>query len=194
MNSQSLWYATRATGIVALVLLTATFVLGVLTSQRVGTLRWPRFAIQDLHRRLSLLSVVFVGLHIATTVVDGYAPIGWLSSVVPFTSPYRRLWLGLGTVAVDMLLAVGLTSLLRGRLAPATWRAFHWLAYVSWPVAVVHTLGMGTDARLTWVLGLVGLCTASVVAAVTWRMVTWRAVRWRGAPGSVGAPVLGRRP
>ena len=154
-SSQLLWYTTRATGLVALVLLSASMVLGLLTTLRVRTRTWPRFTLQDLHRRLSLLAVVFVALHVITTVTDSFAPIGWLSVVVPFTSSYRRLWLGLGTVSVDFLLAVTVSSLLRHKVNPRTWRALHWLAYASWPLAVVHGLGTGTDPHLTWVIVLV---------------------------------------
>jgi methionine sulfoxide reductase heme-binding subunit len=192
VNSHVLWYATRATGIVSLVLLTAVMVLGVATAHRVSTAAWPRFAWQELHRRLSLVAVVFIGLHIATTVADGYAPIGWISAVVPFTSAYRRLWLGLGTVAVDLLLAVGISSLLRARIKHRTWRALHWLAYLSWPVAVLHTLGTGTDPRLHWVLVLVAACTVAIVLAVGWRLSTgWPArAGLRGGLAGVGAVSL----
>ncbi len=174
MSQHALWYATRATGIVALVLLTATTVLGVLTSVRFATTGWPRFTWQDLHRRLSLVGVLFVGLHITTTVVDGYVPIGWISAFIPFTSPYRRLWVGLGTVAVDLLLAVGISSIFRSHIRPATWRALHWLAYACWPIAVIHALGTGTDPRLAWVRVLVALCCASVAGAAVWRVARWR--------------------
>jgi sulfoxide reductase heme-binding subunit YedZ len=170
-TSQWLWYTTRATGIVALVLLSASVVIGVLTSVRFGTRMWPRFTIQDLHRRFSLLAMVFVGLHVVTTVSDSYAPIGWLSVVVPFISPYRRLWLGLGTVTVDLLLAVTISSLLRHRINPRTWRALHWLAYACWPLAVVHGLGTGTDPHLQWVLGVVVGCVVAVLGAFAWRLV-----------------------
>ena len=163
---------TRATGIVALVLLTGTMVLGVLTSVRLGTGRWPRFTFQDLHRRVSLVAMVFVALHVVTTVTDSFAPIGWVSVVVPFTSSYRRLWLGLGTIAVDLLLAVMISSLLRRRINPRTWRALHWLAYASWPLAVVHGLGTGTDPHLGWVLALVVGCAVTVLCALAWRLVT----------------------
>jgi sulfoxide reductase heme-binding subunit YedZ len=177
-----LWYSTRATGLVALVLLTATVVLGVLTSVRLRTRNWPGFAFQSLHRRISLLTVVFVGLHVVTTVSDSFAPIGWVSAVVPFTSPYRRLWLGLGTVAVDLLLAVAVSSLLRHRISPHSWRALHWLAYASWPLAVAHGLGTGTDPHLGWVFLLVVGCVAAVVGAVGWRLVA-------GWPAQAGARV-----
>jgi len=186
-SSQTLWYLTRATGIMALVLLSATVVLGVLTSGRVSTVRLPRFAWQDLHRRISLLAIAFLGVHIVSTVTDPYAPIGWLSAVVPFASPYRRFWLGLGAVAFDLLLAVAVSSLLRRHIATRLWRGVHWLAYASWPVAVAHGLGTGTDPRLTWVAGLVAACVAAVLGAVTWRLVPgWgrspRRGRWTSPP------------
>jgi hypothetical protein len=189
VNAHVLWYITRATGIVALLLLTGTTVLGIVTSVRYRTEAWPRFAWQDLHRRLSLPSVVFLGFHIGSTVLDGYAPIGWLSAVIPFTSSYRRLWLGLGTVAVDLFLAVGISSLVRNRIAPRVWRALHWLAYASWPIAVVHALGTGTDPRLRWVLALVVVCVASVLGAVVWRLSDgWPArAGLRGGLGAAGA-------
>jgi DMSO/TMAO reductase YedYZ heme-binding membrane subunit len=171
-SSQLLWYTTRATGIVALVLLSASVVLGLLTTLRVRTRTWPRFTLQDLHRRVSLLAVVFVALHVITTVSDSYAPIGWISVVVPFTSAYRRLWLGLGTVSVDLLLAITVSSLLRHRINPRTWRALHWLAYASWPLAVVHGLGTGTDPHLRWVILLVVGCVTAVLAALAWRLLT----------------------
>jgi DMSO/TMAO reductase YedYZ heme-binding membrane subunit len=192
-TSQWLWYSTRATGLVALVLLTASVVIGVLTSVRFGTRSWPRFTFQDLHRRISLLAMVFVGLHVITTVSDSFAPIGWISVVVPFTSPYRRLWLSLGTISVDLLLAVTISSLLRQRINPRTWRALHWLAYASWPLAVVHGLGTGTDPHLGWVLVLVVGCVAAVLAVVVWRLVSgWPAgagVRMTAGAASVVAVI-----
>ena len=181
-SSQLLWYSTRTTGIVALVLLTASVVVGVLTTLRYGTEQWPRFAIQSVHRKVSLLAVVFLGLHVVTTVTDSFAPIGWLSVVVPFTSAYRRLWLGLGTAALDLLAAVTISSLMRQRINPRTWRALHWLAYASWPLAVVHALGTGTDPRLRWVLLLVAACVVSVLGVLTWRLAT-------GWPAHAGARV-----
>jgi DMSO/TMAO reductase YedYZ heme-binding membrane subunit len=170
-SSQLLWYTTRATGLVALVLLTGSVVLGVLTSVRLRTRNWPGFALQDLHRRIALLSFVFVAMHVVTTVSDSFAPIGWVSVFVPFTSGYRRLWLGLGTVAVDLLLAVTLSSMLRRRINPRTWRALHWLAYASWPLAVVHGLGTGTDPHLEWMTLLVAGCVAAVLIAIGWRLI-----------------------
>lgn len=170
-SSQLLWYTTRATGVVALVLLTASVVLGVLTSLRFGTSNWPRFTLQDLHKRISLLSMFFIGLHVVTAVSDTFAPIGWISVFVPFTSSYRRLWLGLGTAAVDLLLAVIISSLLRHRISARLWRAIHWLTYASWPLALVHGLGTGTDPHLEWMVLLTIACVAAVLGAIGWRLV-----------------------
>src|SRR5581483_4638934 len=147
-HSRALWYLTRGSGLIALVLLTASVVLGVREVKRWATERWPRFMTAALHKNVSLLSVVFLGVHIATTVVDGFAPIGWLDAVVPFRSPYRPLWLGLGALSVDLLLALVVTSLLRARIGYRTWKAVHWAAYACWPVAVLHGMGTGTDTRL----------------------------------------------
>jgi Ferric reductase like transmembrane component len=165
-----LWYATRATGVVALVLLTVTMVLGIAGTARVATPRWPRVVTAGLHRNVALLVVAFVGVHVLTTVLDTYAPIGLISVVVPFTSAYRPLWLSLGTIAFDLLLALVITSLLRARLGYRGWRLVHWFAYVAWPVALWHGLGTGTDSRLPWLLALDAAAVATVAGAVWWRL------------------------
>ncbi len=192
-SSQMLWYATRSTGLVAFVLLTAVVVLGVLTSMRAETAQWPRFAVQDLHRRMSLLAMVFVGLHVVTTVTDAFAPIGWVSVVVPFTSPYRRLALGLGTAALDLLLAVTISSLLRRLITHRTWRAIHWLAYASWPLALFHAAGSGTDRRLGWVQGLALACVVAVLGVLAVRLVVGQSRRARAARQTAVLPLPGSR-
>jgi methionine sulfoxide reductase heme-binding subunit len=169
-GASALWYATRAFGVVALILLTGTVILGIAGSARFTMPGLPRVVTAGLHRNLSLLVLALVALHVLTTVADGYAPIGLASAVVPFDSAYRGLWLGLGTVAFDMLLAVALTSLLRDRLSYRAWRRVHWLAYGCWPVALWHSLGTGTDSKLPWLLAVEALCVASVVGAVWWRL------------------------
>ncbi len=169
-HTQLIWYTIRATGTVALVLLTATVVLGILTATRSATGRWPRFAISDLHRRVSLIAMVFVGLHVLTIMVDSFVPITWISVLVPFTSPWRSFWVRLGTAAFDLLVAVLLTSLLRQRVPVRAWRSVHWLVYASWPLAVVHGLGAGTDRGFAWMLALVATCMASVAGALVYRI------------------------
>jgi predicted ferric reductase len=171
LHGPGLWYATRATGLVTLLLLTASVLLGILTAGRFSTRRWPRFLSQGLHRNLSLLVLVFLALHVGTTVIDTYTSIPLAAAVIPFASSYHTAWLSLGAVALDMLLALVATSLLRTRIGHRAWRRVHWLAYACWPVAVAHGLGIGTDRNATWVLVLTLACAAAVLAAGTWRLV-----------------------
>lgn len=160
------WYLTRATGTVALLLLTATVALGVLDVSRCSSPRWPRFVLDALHRNVSLLAVVFLALHILTTVLDSFAHISILAAFIPFISSYRPFWLGLGAVAFDMQLAVAITSLLRRRLGFSAWRATHWLAYACWPIALVHGLGTGSDVKSKWMLLIAVGCVLVVIVAV----------------------------
>jgi methionine sulfoxide reductase heme-binding subunit len=174
--SKLLWYLTRGSGLVCLVLLTASVVLGIATTARISAPRWPRFLIAALHRNVSLFVMVVLVFHIAVAVLDSYAPIGWLDALIPLKSSYRPLWLGLGALSLDLLLAVIVTSLLRERLGYRRWRAVHWAAYASWLSAVFHGLGTGSDTKTPWVLVLTVGCVLSVVAALGLRLV----VGWPG--------------
>jgi hypothetical protein len=164
------WYVTRATGLVAMVLLTGAVTFGMLNSVRFARPGWPRFLTSGLHRNLSLLALTFTVVHVITTVLDTYTSIGITAAVVPFSSDYRRLWLGLGTIAFDLMLAVTVTSLLRARIGYRAWRAVHWASYASWPVAIVHGLGTGTDGARGWVLALAAVCVGVVLLAGAWRL------------------------
>ncbi len=191
-GSTALWYLTRATGLVSLVLLSATVVLGTVASVGWTSDRWPRFLSQAVHRNLSLFCVVLIGVHIVTTVGDGYVPIGLADAVIPFRSPYRPIWVGLGAVAFDMLLAVAITSALRRRIGVAAWRGVHWLAYACWPIAVLHGFGSGSDARLPGSMLVFVVCITAVAVAVGWRLITGRApsVTWRVGGAVAVAAVL----
>ncbi len=177
------WYLTRATGATALLLLSLAIALGVLDVERWSSPRLPRFVLDALHRNVSLLAMVFIVVHILTAVLDSFASISIADAVIPFIGSYRPLWLGLGAVAFDLIVAVIVTSLLRARMGFATWRAVHWLTYASWPIALVHGFGTGSDASSGWLLALSIACTALVTAAVLTRLlVGWPAhIAWRGA-------------
>jgi sulfoxide reductase heme-binding subunit YedZ len=166
-----LWYTTRGAGAVSMILLSAVVILGVLSSLRFQSAGWPRFLTPALHRNLALMTLVFLGLHIVTAVVDPFTHLGWLTAVVPFSSYYRTFWLGLGTIAFELLAAIVVTSLLRGLIGQAAWRAIHWLAYASWPVAVLHGFGAGTDVLSAWFMVLSIVCVGSVVMAVVYRIL-----------------------
>jgi sulfoxide reductase heme-binding subunit YedZ len=180
---RAVWYLSRGAGIVTLVGLTVTVVLGIVDVRRVSAAGWPRFVLDALHRDVALASLLVLALHVVTAVIDSFAPIGVLDAFVPFGSHYRPLWLGLGALALDVLLAVTITSLLRRRLGYRAWRALHWTAYGCWPLALVHGLGTGTDVKDVWMLSLTLACVVAVLAAVAWR-VTADAPRGR-------VPILG---
>jgi len=171
---QGLWFVSRGSGLVLLVLLSAVMVLGAATQAGWAPRRWPRFVVAELHRTLSLFAIALLALHVLTAILDRYVTIGWAATVIPFLSPYRRLAIGLGTVAADLGAAVLLTSALRSRLGFRSWRAVHWLAYLGWPAAVVHTLTAGNDMRTGWGAVLVLGCAAAVMTATFARLVTAR--------------------
>jgi len=174
VTDQLLWYATRGAGIVSLLMFTAVMVLGVLNVSRWQRPAWPRFLTAGLHRNLSLLALVFLGVHIVTAIVDPFTSLGLAAAIVPLASSYRPLWVGLGVVAVDLLIALVVTSLVRARLGQRAWRAIHWLAYAAWPLALAHGVGAGSDGFAAWMLALDAVCVAAVGLAAAWRLVVIR--------------------
>lgn len=181
----ALWYLSRSTGVVTLVLLTLTLALGVANFKRFHARRIPRFVVATVHRNAALLSVVFLAIHVVTTPADSYVSIRVVDVFVPFSASYRAFWLGLGALSLDLMLAVLLTSFLRRRIGHRIWRATHWLAYASWPVALAHSLGTGTDAGTGWMLLLTMGCAGVVGLAVASRLASGR----RSSPPSQ-APAL----
>ena len=170
-GAPALWYLSRSSGAVSLILLSTAVVLGIVDQRRWRSERWPRFTLHGLHRWVSLFAVSFLSVHIGSAVLDSFAPIGLLDAVIPFRGTYRPLWLGFGALAFDMLLAVTITSLLQKRIAARTWRTVHWLSYAAWPVAVVHGLGTGSDVRAGWLLAITLACAAAVWIAVFVRVM-----------------------
>lgn len=167
---EALWALGRGAGTVTLVLMTVSVLLGILTRSGRPALGLPRFAVTRVHRDAGLLAAVMLTLHLVTLWLDPYAQLRVVDAVVPFLGGFRPFWQGLGTVAVDLLVAILLTSVLRARVGLRTWRTVHWASYALWPVAVAHGLGNGTDAFTTWFLAVTGVCVLSVVAALAWRV------------------------
>ncbi|MHB8657163.1 MAG: ferric reductase-like transmembrane domain-containing protein [Solirubrobacteraceae bacterium] len=165
------WYLTRGTGAVSLVLLTVVVVLGIMGSLRFSLApRWPRFVIDTIHRDVSLLAIGLLVVHVLMSVLDSFAPISLINGVIPFTGTYRPLWLGLGALSFDLMLAIVVTSLVRRRLGYRWWRGVHWLAYASWPIAVLHGLGTGSDTKVWWMLLLTFGCLLAVLIATAIRI------------------------
>lgn len=169
MNDTLLWYTTRGAGAVSEVLLTSVVVLGILSALRVQGRSWPAFLTAGLHRNLALMTLVFLTLHIVTAIVDPFTNLGW-AALVPFASYYRTFWLGLGAVAFELLLAITVTSLVRGWLGHRAWRIIHWLTFAAWPIGITHGLGTGTDTWSAWMLAITCACIASVGFALVWRL------------------------
>jgi methionine sulfoxide reductase heme-binding subunit len=178
--------ASAATGVISMALLTAVVVLGVLVNRRGRLPGLPRFAGLSLHRYLALLAVGFLTLHILTALAVPFADIGLTAAVIPFTSAREPVWLGLGAVSFDLVIALVVTSLLRRHIGRRTWRAVHWLAYACWPAALAHSVGTGPGMRSGRLLDLAIACVAAVAAAVGWRLAgTWRGGSRARRPGRV---------
>jgi DMSO/TMAO reductase YedYZ heme-binding membrane subunit len=156
--------------VVSLLLLTAVVLLGVLVNRQGRLPGLPRFVVTGLHRNLSLLGVAFVAIHVITAVLDPYVTIRIVAIVIPFASAYKGFWLGLGAISLDVVLALILTSLARARMSRRLWRSLHWLSYLAWVSALVHSLGSSNDLHSGILLYMAIACALAVIAAVAWRM------------------------
>ena len=145
-----LWFLNRGSGFALLGVLTLTVLLGVLSrAGRAGGLL-PAFVVQSLHRSTSMLGLTLLAVHVVTAVADEFVDIRWWHAVVPWGAPYEPFWLALGTLSVDLMAAVVLTSVLRRHLGHGVWRTVHHLAYAAWALGVAHGLGIGTDTTERW--------------------------------------------
>jgi methionine sulfoxide reductase heme-binding subunit len=170
VTSEALWALGRGSGITALGFLTISVALGIATRSGRPLLLLPRFAVADVHRFAALAATLLVALHLGLLFLDPYAQLRLIDFVVPFLGAYRPLWLGLGTLAFDLLSVVIVTSLLRNRLGLRVFRVVHWVTYALWPIALAHALGNGTDAGRAWFLVFAGACALSVAGTLAWRL------------------------
>lgn len=195
LTVNTLWYVGRGSGLVDLVLLTLVMVLGIANRSGRPSVGLPRFAVAVVHRNASLLALVFLGIHVFTLLVDPFAKLRLYDIVLPFAARYRPLWMGVGTVALDLMVALVVTSLLRHRMSVRTWRFIHWAAYAAWPLAIVHTLGTGTDNTSAWLLVTTVMCIAAVAIAVVWRLSSGftETAQARSAPFTRSSTMDGRR-
>jgi methionine sulfoxide reductase heme-binding subunit len=180
-----MWYLNRGTGVGLLVALTLSTCLGILSVRASAGGRVPAFVRQAVHRNLSLISVVLLAGHVTTAVVDEYVDIRWWQAVSPIGATYRPVWLGLGTLSLDLVAIVVLSSLLRAHSSRRLWRNLHWLAYLAWGVAIAHSAGIGTDAGAPWGRWLGYGCIGTVVLSVLVRVIPRRTPASDGAAAEV---------
>jgi sulfoxide reductase heme-binding subunit YedZ len=178
MNQLAVWYLMRASGAVALLLLTVVSALGIATVARLRPGRVPRFVTLALHRNISLLAVAFLSVHVLTAVIDPDAAVRLVAVVLPVPFGAYGIWLALAALALDLVVALVLTSALRRRISQRAWRGVHYAAYLAWPVALLHGVGMGTDAGSLWMLAIDAVCIAIFTCAVALRL-------WKAPSGSV---------
>lgn len=166
----ALWYLGRGTGVIALMMFTLALVLGIITRSGRSPFGIGRFGATDLHRTASLTGTGLLAVHVGSLLFDPYAQLRLVDIVLPFSGVYRPVYLGLGTLALDAIVVVVVSSLLRRRLGPRAFRGLHWTAYALWPLAMAHVLGIGTDMTSLWLRALAAVCAVVVVWAVGWRL------------------------
>jgi sulfoxide reductase heme-binding subunit YedZ len=174
MNSSALWYLSRSTGVVLLAVLSVTAILGIVVRSRGRVPGLPSFAVTALHRNAALVALVLLAIHVLTSVLDSFVSIGWLAAVVPFVSHYEPVWVGLGALSLDLVVAMIVTSLVRDRIGPRTWHAIHVSAYAAYPLAVIHGIGAAADLQSGALLAFTVLCLAAVAVAAGWRLLDLR--------------------
>ena len=160
------WDVARAGGFTAYVLLTLSVALGLaLTMQWQSAGRWPRLLNSELHNFLTLLSLIFVGVHVLAVWVDPFTRFGWSEVFIPFVSHYRPLWMALGIVALYLGLAVGLSTWIRPLIGYTWWRRLHLLTLVCYGLVTVHGLATGSDTRTWWAV-MIYLGSALAIAGL----------------------------
>ena len=193
-SNPAFWYATRASGIAAYVILTTVVCIGISMGGKAQSTRWPRFSVEDIHRFGGLLVGALISIHVVTIALDSFLPFSVVNLVVPFTSNYRPLWTGVGIAAAELLLALAITNHYRKRLPYSLWRKAHYANFAVWALASLHGVMSGTDRSVWWLAMIYGLCIASVAALLVWRFahleVRSAGVALAGGVSVVAVPLL----
>jgi methionine sulfoxide reductase heme-binding subunit len=192
-SSPAIWYAARASGVAAYVVLSVVVSFGLALGGKAQSRRWPRFSVEDVHRFGGLLVGSLIGVHVLAIAVDSFLPFSLSQLLVPFTSSYRPLWTGLGIAAAELLLALAITNRYRRRLPHRFWRTAHYLNFAVWAFASLHGLMAGTDRGAPWLAILYGLSVASVLMLLLWRFgssVRAPRIATAGAMTAVALPLL----
>jgi hypothetical protein len=168
-SSPAIWYAARASGVAAYVVLSCVVALGLTLGGKAQARRWPRFSVEDIHRFGGLLVGSLIGIHVLAIAADSFLPFSLVQLLIPFTSTYRPLWTGLGIAAAEILLALAVTNHYRRSLPYSFWRKAHYFNFAVWGLASVHGLMSGTDRGAAWLAILYGVSVATVLMLLVWR-------------------------
>ena len=168
-SNPALWYATRASGIAAYVILSVVVCIGMSMGGKAQSPQWPRFSVEGIHRFGGLLVGALITIHVATIAVDSFLPFSVVNLVVPFTASYRPIWTGLGIASAEILLALAVTNHYRKRLPYRFWRLAHYANFAVWTLASLHGVMSGTDRGVWWLAIIYGLSIATVGVLLVWR-------------------------
>jgi hypothetical protein len=193
-SSPAIWYAARASGVAAYVVLSLVVCLGLALGGKAQTRRWPRFSVEEIHRFGGLLVGSLIGVHVLAIAADSFLPFSLTQLLVPFTSAYRPLWTGLGIAGAELLLALAITNHYRRRLPYRFWRKAHYLNFAVWTFASLHGLMGGTDRGAAWLAIVYGVSVATVLMLILWRFLRrefrFRRIATAGAVTVVALPLL----
>lgn len=191
-SSPAIWYAARASGVAAYVVLSIVVSLGLALGGKAQSRRWPRFSVEEIHRFGGLLVGSLIGVHVLAIAADSFLPFSLTQLLVPFTSTYRPLWTGLGIAAAEILVALAITNHYRRRLPYSFWRKAHYLNFAVWGFASLHGLMAGTDRGAPWLAVVYGVSVATVLMLLLWRFGRIRLGRiaTTGAVTLVALPLL----
>jgi sulfoxide reductase heme-binding subunit YedZ len=193
-SSPAIWYAARASGVAAYLILTLTVAVGISMGGKAQSRRWPRFAVEDVHRFGGLLVGSLIGVHVVTIAADSFLPFSVGQLVIPFTAAYRPLWTGLGICAAEVLVALAITNHYRKRLPYRFWRKAHYANFGAWALASLHGMLAGTDRSAPWLVLLYAVAIGGVAMLLLWRFggeaLGSRRVAAVGLVSLMGLPLL----
>ena len=198
------WLASRASGLVALALVTVSVALGLTMAGRLSSKPGANRVLSAIHEQTAVTGLIAIAVHGLTLLGDPFLNPGLAGISIPFTMDYRPLWTGLGIIAGGLAAVLGLSFYFRKRIGPRTWRKAHRATIVVYILGVMHTLGAGTDATSPWLLYPLALASAWIAVLFVARVASAlrksrKAGRKSGAtraprrrPLSTGRPAIGK--
>jgi predicted ferric reductase len=173
-SQEGVWYLTRAAGLMAYFLLWLSTIWGLAVVSKIFDRLLHRSFTFNFHEFLSLLSIGFLGLHVLVLTADQYLPYSMAQILVPFLSPYRPLWVGLGVIAFYFILLVTITFYLKNKIGIRTFKAIHVLSLLGYLGAVVHAFFSGTESTLLITRFMYGGTFLGVVFLFSYWLITYR--------------------